>query len=129
MNRWKVCTFPVLGKRSIRLTNRGWASWQCSVDCHAADAALVGKEEHRTEVTEATERGLRLAGEPKLVDTAAVGRELRESGKASHRGHRGHREGLRLAGEPKLVDTAAAGRELRESGEASHKGYGGHVGV
>jgi hypothetical protein len=35
---------------------------------------------------------LGLIGEPKLVDTAAAGRELHELGKASHRGHGGHRE-------------------------------------
>jgi hypothetical protein len=51
---------------------------------------------YRTKVTEDAERGLRLAGEPNLVDTAAVGGKLRELGKASHRGHRGHREGIKV---------------------------------
>jgi hypothetical protein len=71
---------------------------------------------------------LGLAGEPKFVETAAAGRELRESGKASHRGHRVTERALGLAGEPKFVETAAAGRELRELGKASHRGHRGHGG-
>ena len=63
-----------------------------------------------------------LIGEPKLVDTAAAGRELHQLGKASHRGHGGHREGIEVGEISTLgLGTAwLAGGERRERGEASH---------
>ena len=54
-------------------------------------------------------------GEPKLVDTAAAGRELHQSGKSIARRSQW---GLGLIGEPKLMDTAATGRELHQLGKS-----------
>ena len=61
----------------------------------------ANRGKHRTEVTEATERGLGLVGELKLVDTAVVGRELRESGK--RRTERGIELALPANGEEKRL--------------------------
>ncbi len=52
---------------------------------------------HRTEVTEVTEGGA-LWGRG-FGDAVADRRETRELGKASHRGHGGHRGGLAFVGE------------------------------
>ena len=60
-----------------------------------------------------------------LVDTVASGRETRELGKASHRGHGGHRGGIGACGWKLLVDAVASGREPRELRKASHRGHGG----
>jgi hypothetical protein len=54
------------------------------------------------------------------------GENCGESGKASHRGHGGHRGGTRGYGRG-FTDTAPSGRELCESGKASHRGHGGRT--
>jgi hypothetical protein len=49
-------------------------------------------------------------GERMLMDTGAAGRERHESGgKASHRGHGGHRGEIGVGGGRILVDTRATG--------------------
>jgi hypothetical protein len=56
--------------------------------------------------------------EGSLVDILGSGRGRRASGKASHRGHGGHRGGMRLEAEGSLVDSLASGRRRRASGES-----------
>jgi hypothetical protein len=56
------------------------------------------RENHRTEVTEATEDELGLGVERSLVDVVAAVRETSVKGKASHRGHGGHRGGIGVLG-------------------------------
>jgi hypothetical protein len=65
-----------------------WTAWFLGEDPH--------RGEHRTEVTEVTEGDLRFDGPTLLVDGMASGRERRASGKASHRGHGGHRGGFEV---------------------------------
>jgi hypothetical protein len=48
------------------------------------------------------------------VDNVADGRETRESGKASHRGHGGHRGGNDVVRKRLSVDNVADGREKSE---------------
>ena len=63
------------------------------------------------------------------VDGLASGRERHALGKASHRGHGGHRGGWRLGGETRLAGRLGfrAGEDMLW-GRASHRGPGGHKG-
>ena len=54
---------------------------------------------HRTEVTEVTEGGLGLVARNSIGDNMVFGRESGATGKASHRGHGGHRGGIGVGGQ------------------------------
>jgi hypothetical protein len=66
--------------------------------------------------------GLGLIGEPKLVDTAAAGRELHELGKSIAR--RSQR-GLGLIGETKVGGHRGCWARTARIGKASHRGHRG----
>jgi hypothetical protein len=85
------------------------------------------RREHRTEVTEATERGFWGDGPSGLwAVVVAFGRETHAPERASHRGHRGHRGDFRGDGPSGLwVVVVAFGRETRVSERASHRGQSG----
>ncbi len=66
-----------------------WTAW--------ASGGKDASGKHRTEVTEVTE-GIEVDGGRFLVDSLGFWAGKDASGKASHRGHGGHRGGLRLDG-------------------------------
>jgi hypothetical protein len=74
-------------------------------------------------------RGIWLMDEISSMNTAASVQEPGATGKASHRGHRGHGGGFGLMDEVSSMNTAAFVREPGATGKASHRGHGGRFGL
>ena len=82
---------------------------------------------HRTEVTEATEEGFRRLGAKRLAgDTTASGASNTPKGKASHRGHGGHRGGSEVRGQNCSPGYHRSGARNTRKRKGSHRGHGGH---
>ena len=62
------------------------------------------------------------------MDKVASGRETRELGKASHRGHGGHRGGTGVVDESFGLTGWLLGGKCTHWMKASHRGHGGHRG-
>jgi hypothetical protein len=74
--------------------------------------------EHRTEVTEVTEGELAFLGERIQRAQWLMGEKSANLGRASHRGHGGHRGGTGVFGREDSEGAVADGREKREFGES-----------
>jgi hypothetical protein len=81
---------------------------------------------HRTEVTEVTERGLEVGGKTACRDITASGARNTPKGKASHRGHGGHRGGSKVGGKTACRGYHRSGARNTPKGKASHRGHIGH---
>jgi hypothetical protein len=86
----------------------------------------VQRGKHRTEVTAG---GFGLVAGNSIGDNMAAGRESGATGKASHRGHRGHRGGLGLVARNSIGDNMVFGRESGATGKASHGGHKEVIGI